>query len=212
MAKNKGDPLAKRKDETDLQYRSRLAAHQEAQERKGQPIATRETLKQGGLTEGHVRHESGTIATTYTRKARSALAYMRERGNLTDDQFYSAQQIAGIAESIERQVSLGCASMEARVDCSGSARDALVESLYRVRAEGAYTEWRSKLPLPRRMVIDMVTQDTGLASIASQHNMGWDRARDVLKAALDAWPDIFATYCGKIDREDLDAQHARLRA
>ena len=102
--------------------------------------------------------------------------------------------------------------MEARVDCSGSARDALNESLYRVRAEGAYTEWRANLPLPRRMVIDMVTQDAGLKAIAAQHGMGWSRARDVLTEALDRWPTILAKYVKVIDQEDVDAQHARLRA
>ena len=212
MARAKGDPFAKRKDETDLQWRSRIAAHKEAQDRKGQPIATPETLKQGGLVEGHVRHESGSIATTFTRKSRSALAYMRERGSITDDQFYSAQQIAQIAEAIERQVRLGCASMEARVDCSNSAKDALYETLYRVRAEAAYTEWRAKLPLPRRMVIDMVTKDAGLSAIAAEHNVGWRRARRILSEALDAWPEIFARCVKAISEDDLEAQHARLRA
>ena len=137
---------------------------------------------------------------------------MRERGNLSDDQFHSAQRIAEIAEMLERTVAVTCASLEARVDCSGSARNAINESLYRVRAEGAYTEWRSRLPLPRRMVIDMVTQDAGLKAIASQHNMGWPKAQSILKAALDRWPEIFARYVKAIDQDDLDRQHAKLRA
>lgn len=210
MAKAGRDPFAKRKDETDLQWRSRLARQRE-QASNGDMRPTQETLNQGGLQEGTVWHEGKAAAKTYVRKTRSALEYMRQQGSLTDEQYYSAQRIAQIAEMIEKQVSLGCASMEARVDCSGSARDALNESLYRVRAEAAYTEWRAKLPLPRRMVIDMVTQDAGLSRIASEHNMGWPKARRILTEALDRWPEIVARIVKQIDAEDLAAQHARLR-
>lgn len=210
-ARAKQDPMAKRPDENHLQWRARLARMEETRRRQGEDTVTPEA-KLHGLTEALVQDDEGRTWQSYRRKSRSALAYMRERGNLTDDQFYSAQRIAEIAELLERTVAVSCASLEARVDCTGSARDALNESLYRVRAEGAYTEWRSKLPLPRRMVIDMVTQDSGLAEIAAQHNMGWRRAREILTDALDAWPEIFARYCGKIDQDDLDRQHARLRA
>ena len=212
MAKRgRGDPLAKRRDETDLQWRSRLARQRE-QAANGDTRPTPETIAQGGLQESTVWHEGNSGAKTFVRKSRSALAYMRDQGSITDDQFYSAQQIAQIAESIEKQVALGCASMEARVDCSRSAKDALTESLYRVRAEAAYTEWRSKLPLPRRMVIDMVTKDAGLSAIAAEHNMGWRKARAILTEALDRWPEIYGRVVKAIDQEDLDAQHARLRA
>lgn len=210
MAKRKGDPLAKRRDETDAQWRARVARSQETRRKQGEDIVTPETLAQGGLVKGSAPDQSR--APTYYRKSRSALEYMRQRGSLTDEQYYSAQRIAQVAEMLQSSVSGSCASMEARVDCSGSARDALNESLYRVRAEAAYTEWRSKLPLPRRMVIDMVTQDAGLAEIAAEHNMGWPKARMMLVAALDAWPEVFGRYVKGIDQEVLDAQHARLRA
>lgn len=207
------DPFARRAGETLWEWRARLAAQSEAEQRKGQDVVTPETRRQGGLSKEFVTHaETGTTTTSYRRKSRSALAYMRERGSLTDDQFYSAQRIAEIGEMLQRSVSVGCASLEARVDCSGSARDALNESLYRVRAEGAYTEWRHKLPVPRRMVIDMVTSDAGLKAIARTHNMGWPKAQAILKDALDSWPDILAKYVARIDQEDIDRQHARLRA
>lgn len=210
-ARNKIDPKAKRRDENDLQWRARLAREEETRRRLGEDTVTPEA-KRHGLEKAIVRDDENREWQSYRRQSRSALAYMRERGSLTDQQFESAQRIAQIAEMIERSVALGCASLEARVDCSGSARDALNESLYRVRAEGAYAEWRSKLPLPRRMVIDMVTRDAGLSAIAAQHNMGWRRAQRVLTEALDRWPEIFARYVKLIDQDDLDRQHARLRA
>ena len=210
MAK-RGDPNTKRKDETDLQWRSRLARESETRRRQGEEVVTPEA-KQHGLKRGNVKDEDGREWQTYTRQSRSALAYMRERGSISDDQFYSAQQIAKVAEMIERQVRLGCASMEARVDCSSSAKDALYESLSNVRAEAAYNEWRHKLPLPRRMFIDMVTQDAGLSAIAAEHNMGWLKAKKLLIEALDRWPEIYARCAKGIDRDDIDAAHARLRA
>ena len=211
MAKNRGDPNAKRKDETHLQWRSRIARQQETRRAQGEDVVTPEAAMKG-LSRATVQDEDGRNWNSYRRKSRSALEYMRQQGSLSDEQYYSAQRIARVAEAIEKQVDVGCASLEGRVDCSGSARDALHESLYRVRAEAAYTEWRHKLPLPRRMVIDMVTKDAGLTRIAAEHNMGWKRAREILTRALDAWPDIFAKYQGSIKQEDLDAQHARLRA
>lgn len=209
MAK-RGDPNQRRQGESHFAWRARLAQQAENERTRGEDIVTPETLAQGGLAKGNAPDQSR--AQTYYRKSRSALAYMRERGTLTDDQFGSAMEIASVAEMIERSAGRSSASMEAKVDCSGSARDALNESLYRVRAEGAYTEWRSKLPLPRRMVIDMVTQDAGLTQIAAEHNMGWPRARDILLAALDAWPEIIAKYVKRIDVDDLERAHARLRA
>ena len=213
MAKGrtKQDPLARRAGETIWEWRSRLAAQAEAEERRGQDTVTPEA-KRHGLTEGLVKDDEGRTWQSYRRKSRSALAVMRERGKLTDDEYFAAQRIAEIAEMLQRSVGIGCASLEARVDCSGSARDALNESLYRVRAEGAYTEWRAKLPLPRRMVIDMVTQDDGLKRIAREHNMGWPRAQVFLKDALRMWDEIFPKYVGRIDQDDLDRQHERLRA
>jgi hypothetical protein len=175
---------------------------------------TPEQMRSGEFEREFVTHaESATKAMAHKRRqSRSALEYMRGQGSLTDEQFYSAQQIAQIAEQIERSVGVSCASLEARVDCSGSARNAVNESLYRVRAEGAYTEWRAKLPLPRRMFIDMVTLDAGLSRIAAEHNMGWPRARKMLLKALDEWPAIFEKYAKTIGQDELDRQHARLRA
>lgn len=211
MAKGRGDQNARRPGESHFEWRGRIAAQMEAERTKGEEAATPEGQKHG-LKKGWIIDDEGNMQNAFTRQSRSALAYMRERGSITDDQFAYAMEIASIAEMIERSVATSGASMEARVDCSGSAKDQLHESLYRVRAEGAYTEWRSKLPLPRRMVIDMVTRDAGLAAIASEHNMGWPRARTILINALDAWPDILAKYVRRIDQDDLDRQHARLRA
>ena len=105
-------------------------------------LPTPEQLREGSFDRDFVTHaETATKAMTHKRRqSRSALEHMRSRGGLTDEQYYSAQQIAEIAEKIQRSVESRCASMEARVDCAGSGRNALYESLRHVRAEAAYSE------------------------------------------------------------------------
>ncbi|MXO67777.1 hypothetical protein GRI72_02880 [Altererythrobacter marinus] len=208
MAKTRTDPLAKRRDENYLQWRSRVARARETQRRQGEGIVTPETLRQGGLVEGYAPTQER--ARTYHRKQRSALKAMHDRGSLSSEQFGAALQIARIAERIEREAGVSCASMEARVDCSGSASDKLVESLYDVRAERAYTQWRQSLPIPRRMIVDMVLRDHRLKAIASRYNMGWPKAQRLLGQALDNWADIYRKAMREIGQEDVDAMHERL--
>ncbi|MEO0699971.1 MAG: hypothetical protein AAFY81_09705 [Pseudomonadota bacterium] len=206
------DPRAKRPDENDLQWRSRLAREDEAKRRKGEGIVTPETLAQGGLKSDFVWHgDTSARADTLRRQSRSSLSDMHSRGSITDEQLNSARTIAEIAEMIERNVRVGTSSVEARVDCSGSARDALFESLRMVRAEAAYSEWRVRLPLPRRLVIDMVIEDSGFKAIARRHNTKWADARERLLRALDDWPGVHDRYCRMIGREEIERRHEVLR-
>lgn len=210
MAKGKTDPNARRQGESQWAWRARLAAQAEAERTKHDKPVTAETLRQGGLVAGFVVDEDGCMKDTFRRVTRSALQYMNNRGTLSDEQYYSALQIARVAERIERSAGTSCASLEARVDCSGSASDALTETLTTVRLERAYSVWRQRLPIPRRMVIDMVTRDRRLAAIAQRHNVGWPKAQRLLRNALDLWPEIYAAQVRAIDQDDLDAIHSRL--
>lgn len=211
MAKGaKRDPLARRHGETHWTWRSRLAEQVANDAKKGESIVTAETLAQGGLEKADVVDDDGRQWRTVQRKTRSALAHMHSRGNLSDGQYLSALQIARVVERLERSVTVGCASMEARVDCSGSSGDTLVESLYDVRLERAYSEWRKLLPMPKRMILDMVTVDHRLSAIAARHNTGWPRAQRLLRNALEQWPECFARQMREIDQEDVDAAHKRV--
>lgn len=207
---NKRDPMAKRHDETDLQWRSRLARMNETKREKGEGIVPTETLNHGGLEKASVEGDDGRRWDTYRRHRVSALKGLNERGLLSDGQYYAALQIARVAERLERNAGVSCASMEARVDCSGSGGDKLVESLSDVRLERAYSVWRLSLPLPRRMIIDMVTRDHRLKAIAARYNMGWPRASRLLRNALEDWADIYAAAMRNIDQEDVDDMHRSL--
>ena len=210
--KKKGDPNARRTGETHWQWCDRLASQRAAEARKGESIVTPEA-EASGLTKGFVTHtEEGTVTSTYRRRSTSSLERLEKRGVITNRQLQAARDIAGIAERIERQVAVKTASLTARVDCEGSGRDPHIESLTRVRYERAYSDWRLRLPLPRRMVLDMVTEDSQLAVIGVRHGKHWRAAIGILKAALDEWEVCKDDAFNRIDQDDVDRSHARLRA
>lgn len=204
MAKRGGriDPKAKRRDETHLQWRSRLAAIQETERREGEDIVTKETLAQGGLVKAHSPDQER--AQTYRRRSTSSLDRLNARGVISDDQLAAAQEIAMIPERISRDVTCKSSSYGHRVDCEGSKRNLGFESLNRIRLERAYSAWRLSLPLPRGLVLDMVTEDHQLAAIAKRHHTGWRRAVVMLKDALDLWGELKREAFDAINQDDVD--------
>lgn len=79
--------LAKRRDETELQFRSRLArARQEARDRS-EPIAPHEAQRHGDYQAGFVTHvETNTKAHTLVNRGGTALDRWRNSGKLSDSQ------------------------------------------------------------------------------------------------------------------------------
>ena len=203
MAKRSNDPLAKRRDETDLQWRSRVARTQETRRKVGEDIVTPETLAQGGLEPAS--SPDNERARTYRRRSTSSLVRLTDRGVITKDQLAAAMEIAQIAERIGSEVGVRGGAVAARVDCEGSGRNYVAEGLNRVRAERAYSVWRLRLPLPRRLVLDMVTEDHQLAAIAARHHKGWRAAIVMLKDALDLWDDCKRDAWKRIEQDDVDA-------
>lgn len=204
----------KRPHETDLEFRSRIARERAEERDRTAPLVTPEAERHGDY-----RHETlfevddsgavNRIAATRNRQA-SSLGQLHESGKLTDDQFFAAQRIAWVAERLERNANTSCASMEARVDCSGSGKDVLVETLHAVRLERAYSEWRLRLPMPRRMIVDMVIADRALKVTARVYGMGWPRAFRLLRNSLDLWDEIFERVRETIEQSDVDDAHSRL--
>jgi len=118
-------------------------------------------------------------------------------------QYQAAQEIAQVAEAIERAVSIRCASIEARVDNSGSGRDFIRERLHIVRMEQAYTRWRMMLPMPKRLVIDMVLTERALVATARVHGVPWRKARNYLIDALDRWEEVKGHVWRCVDTDDV---------
>lgn len=197
--------------ETHREWQDRLDLADLVRRRPGEPLLPAETEAQGNYIDCVVTHvETDSCARTKRNRQQSALALMHERGAITPAQFEAAGQIARIAENIERAVSLRGSRMEPRVDCGGSARDMLAERLSQVRMEMTYNRWRDRLPMPRRMVIDMVIGDRDLVGTARGHNVPWREARRRLIAALDLWLDLRDAVWREIDGDDAERVYRRL--
>ncbi len=175
---------------------------------RGAPTAEQERHARY-VKEEIVHAETFTRATVHRVRQASSLRKLLDDGQITDAQFYAAEQIAFVAEMIERNVAVRCASLETRVDCAGSSRNALVERLGAARMEAVYTQWRTSIAMPRRMIIDMVLQDRGLFATARLYRVGWPRAKRLLGNALDRWDELMQRAYKEIKQEDLERAQAR---
>jgi len=199
---------AKKPQETHGQYQARVDS---AAPDAPFPLLPPEAGQHGKFDEEFIIHaETGTKAKALRRRAVSGIARMHGNGELTNDQFASSIEIGRVAEMIERAVSVRGASLEARVDNSSSSRDVLIERLYMVRIEATYTQWRTHLPMPRRMVLDMILTTQPLVAIARVHGVPWRLARKRLIASLDRWADIREKVWDRLDERDLAAAHYRI--
>lgn len=207
MARSKRDPLAKRSDETDLQWRARVARAQETARKQGEDIVTPERVAKGDLMPAYSPDQER--ARTYRKRSTSSLARLCARGVIDRDQLAAAQEIAMHCERIRNEVGTASGGLSEQVDCSGSGRNYGAEHLHRVCMERAYTEWRSDLKQPRGMVLDMVTEDHKLAAIAARYGRNWRRAIDTLRTALNVWPQYKREAFDGIKQEDVDRANAR---
>jgi hypothetical protein len=162
---------------------------------------------------GHKRGTPETYAKIEALPAnrrQSPIDRMYEDGQVTIEQQNAAHEIESVAEAIERGVSVRGASLEARVDNAGAGRDMLIESLGRVRLEVAYTAWRNHLPMPRRMILDMILSNRSLVATARVYGVPWRQARQRLLDALDLWLSLKAATWKAIDAEDVAAIYSKL--
>jgi len=114
---------------------------------------------------------------------------LRARGAIDAEQEEWAAEIANVYRSIESGVTIGIASLEARVDNSSSGRAHERETSRRVRLHLAYDDWRSRLPAPKALILDMLTGDqVGYTVAATRHHVGHRRAKRLLIEAIDLWP------------------------
>ena len=205
------EPLGKLPGETHREWQDRRDNGDLVRRYPGEPLIPAETEAQGDYGDAVVMHvETGTRAQTRRNRQQSALALMHERGAISPGQFEAVGQIARIAESIARAVSLRGSRMEPRVDFGGSGRDMLTERLAQVRLEMTYNRWRERLPMPRRMVIDMVIADRDLVGTARAHNVPWREARRRLIAALELWLELRDAVWREIDADDAARAYRRL--
>lgn len=207
MARNKRvDPRLKRRGETHLQWRQRLDRLADA-ESYGQSLVTSEARQHAEYHTETVVHEEGSMAKVMRNSTRSALARMHQVGQITPEQYEASLEIAAVAETIARAVSVRGASLEARVDNSGSSKDILIERLSRVRLEHTYSRWRMALPRKHAaLIVSMILRDSALKAKARMAGMPWYPARQMMKDALDLWSEMKERVWASVDEDDVQRQ------
>jgi hypothetical protein len=135
------------------------------------------------------------------------LDQLERNGTITKDERECAAQIANVHRSIESDVGVKGASLEARVD--NSARPPVVaERIHRVRMHRAYTFWRQLLPAPKALVLDMIVGDTlGYTVAARRHRCHKRKAKRLLVEAIRRWPACVAAAFSVVDQVDVDAMN-----
>lgn len=198
------------RDLTDEDF-ARLERKWAAAKRRAEAEVEREALlerwshKNEGTPETHER-----ISAIPERRRQWPLDRMHAAGKISDGEHLAACEIADVIEMIERQVGVRCASLEARVDYSGSARDQLLESIGRIRLEVAYRMWRRTLPKPPRLILDMITSTQSYVGIARAYRTPWRRARTMLISALRRWEEIREVVWHDVQRGHVEWIYERL--
>jgi hypothetical protein len=132
------------------------------------------------------------------------LQQMLTNGAIDREQKEYADEIANVYRSIEAGVAVSVASLEARVDQSRTSSHLVAESITRVRLHLAYDRWRSRLPSPRQMVLDMIVGDAiGYTVAAKRYGKHHRTAKRALIAALDAWPEAKDFIAQTVSADDI---------
>ena len=204
------DLTRKRKGETWLEWQTRLAELTRAANDSEDPAPPPEILQHGTYQAEIVQYDNGSLCRVLRNIATSPITAMYQRGGLTDERYRAATQIAMVAEYLESSVGVRGQMIDARVDNARGNADVLLEKLSWVRMQSTYSEWRNRLPMPKRAVLDMVTVQRPLTGTARAYNWTWARARNELLDALDRWNDIMDTKADRIDEQAVARIHYRL--
>jgi hypothetical protein len=190
------------------------AATKRGRKRKGQPIQLEPGIEEAVAVRERWSHKQGTPETHEhaSRTHQGALAQLHANGTIDNEQLEWAAEIANVHRSIESDVTIGNASLEARVDCSGRG-GTVQESIRRVRLHVAYGYWREQLPMPKRLVLDMIVGDAvGYTVAAARYRVHNRKAKRLLLEAIDRWPACVTRAYRSVSEEHLEDLNSRLAA
>lgn len=204
----KASPMAKRRpQESHWAYRSRMIREKQEERDRDNPIVSPFAARHY-VAEDVMHVELGTRAPTYRRRSASSLAALHDAGKLTNYQIEAAGNITAASRLIRGEVAVRGSSVEARVDCSGSVTQALVEHIRQAHLARAYRRWwASGTRVPRAMLLEMIVQDAALKQIARRYRVGWPRALRMLGQSLDTFNEMYERVTQEIDQRDLEAVH-----
>lgn len=136
----------------------------------------------------HKQHGTPETWDNAERTHSDALIQLERNGTIDKEQAEWAAEIANVYRSLEADVAIRVASLEARVDQSRRG-DLAAESVRRVRLHLAYGYWRDRLPSPKQMVLDMLVGDPiGYTVAARRYAVHNRKAKRLLIEAIDRWP------------------------
>lgn len=139
------------------------------------------------------------------RTHQGALSQLHRNGTIDSEQLEWAAQISNVHRSIEADVAVKVASLEARVDQSRRPIGA-IESIRRVRHHLAYGDWRDRLPSPKALVMDMIVGDAiGYTVAARVHRVHNRKAKRLLIEAIDRWPECMERAYRMWSKEEIEA-------
>lgn len=152
-------------------------------------------------------HKAYGTPETWDRSLRThddALIQLHRNGTVDKEQLEWAAQIANVYRSLEADVGIKVASLEARVDQSrGGGRAA--EHIMRVRTHLAYGYWRDALLAPKQMVLDMIVGDAiGYTVAAKRYRVHNRKAKRLLIEAINRWPICIAYAFSTVDQATVD--------
>lgn len=132
---------------------------------------------------------------------------LERNGTITKEQKEWATQISNVHRSIEADVAVKGASLEARVD--GSSRPpAIAERIHRVRMHKAYDYWRKLVPAPKGLVFDMIVGDQiGYTVAAKRYRVHNRKAKRLMLEAIERWPACVAAAFSVVNQADVDAMN-----
>jgi len=157
--------------------------------------------------------KEGTPETLFkaSRAREGNIAALFMSGKIDQEQLGWAEEIYRAYEIIASDVTIRNVSYEPRIDNQASARDVLVEGIGRVRREVAYTYWRSNIPQPYAMIMEMLTGERiSYSSAALKYKMHKRKSLALLLKAIELWPDAISHAEKSVDAADVAAAHAGL--
>lgn len=204
--------MTKRAGETHFEWQCRIAYLNAIVRDAEQPLITPEAEQHARYETGFVRHvESNTMAHTRRNTTASQLEVLHSRGGITAEQLVSSEEIESVICVLTGDVGYRSVLMQMRVDQGHSPVDPGAERIAIVRAQAAYTLWRQRLPMPRRLVIDMIMLPQALVATARSYGVGWAKAKKRLSNALDEWPRVKERVWENVDEDTVQAVFARIR-
>lgn len=155
----------------------------------------------------HKRAATAQTMEAATNTHQGALAQLYANGTIDAEQLEWAAQISNVHRSIEADVGVKVASLEARVDSSRRSAD-LPERIHRVRMHAAYGFWRHYLPAPKGLVLDMIVGDAiGYTVAAVRYRVHNRKAKRLLLEAIQRWPLCVVHAFSAIDEAMVEAMN-----